>query len=145
MEKKQRPKASIFTGSVPNLTKVRRTKQNMPRVSRLYMHKRQSRHFQFIRHHSILFCCVSLQILVVLSLHRAFFLSPWKPSLQPLPGIPEPTLTIQNVKNEEKAEEGESSAVTGRVLSHGAIMQSLREAAARNEWDRYKLIIETLR
>lgn len=40
--------------------------------------------------------------------------------LQPVSGIPEPTRTKENIKNEEKAEEGETSAVAGRVLSHGA-------------------------
>lgn len=117
----------------------------MPCVSRLYTLKRQSRHFQFIRYHSILLSCVFLQLLLVMSLHKAFFLPPWKPSLQPLPGIPEPTLTIENVKNEDKSEEGETSVVTGRVLSHGAdIAQSLRETAEQNGWDCSKLIIETM-
>lgn len=34
-----------------------------------------------------------------------------------LPGIPESILAIENVKNEEKAEEGTMSAAAGRVLS----------------------------
>lgn len=38
----------------------------------------------------------------------------------PLPGIPKSILAIENVKNEERAEEGATSAAAGRVLSRCA-------------------------
>lgn len=53
-----------------------------------------------------------------------------------LPGIPESILAIENVKNEEKAEEGTTSTVAGRVLSHCPdIAQSPGVVVAQNGWD----------
>lgn len=93
-----------------------------------------------MQHYSILLSCIFPRILVVPRLHKSCVFH-----LQPVSGIPEPTLTNENMKNEDKAEEGETSAVTGRVLSHGAnIAESLRGAATRNAWDRSRLIIKTL-
>lgn len=114
----------------------------MPRVSRLCTYGRQSRHFSI---HAASFNLSLLRLSTESgSLHKVFSLPPWKPSLQPVPGIPEPTLAIENVKNEKKAEEGETSAVTGRVLSLGAdIAQSLKEAAARNGCGHSELVIKT--
>lgn len=102
----------------------------MPRASRLYTYKDNPAIFNS---YDITQPCFLVSF-YRFGLHKAFSLTPQKPSLQPLPGIPEPSLTFENVKNEEKAEEGEASAVTGRVLSHGAnISQSPREAARRKD------------
>lgn len=122
------------------MNKAHGTKPNAPRVSRLCMCIRQSHNF-FIRatllnltflHLSTDSCRATFtQSLVssTSSVRQAFLSQPAK----------------ENIKTEDKAEEGETSAVTGRVLSHGAnIAQSLRGAATRNAWDRSRLIIKTL-
>lgn len=90
----------------------------------------------FILYHSFLFFIVSFYtVLVGQNLHKAFLLPPLKPSHLPLPGIPEPTLAIQNVKNEEKAQEGKTTTTAGRVLSHCTdIPQPPRVVVAQNAW-----------
>lgn len=53
-----------------------------------------------------------------------------------LPGIPDSILAIENVKNEEKAEEGTTSTAAGRVLFHCTdIPQSPGVVFAQNKWD----------
>lgn len=87
----------------------------------------------------ILFSFVSLsKLLVARSSHKVFFFHLRQCASPPssLPGIPESILAIENVKNEEKAEEGTMSTAAGRVLSRCTdIPQSPGVAVAQNGWD----------
>lgn len=77
------------------------------------------------------------KLLVGRSSHKAFFL-PHLEAFPPssLPGIPDSILAIENVKNEEKAEEGTTSTAAGRVLSRCTdIPQSPGVVFAQNKWD----------
>ncbi len=123
--------------SEPHL-QICHSKHNIPHVPRPYMYKKylcftllNITHLIFLR------VCVLLRTLGGNELTQSLFSSTSDASPpSSLPGIPESILAIENVKNEEKAEEGTTSAAAGRVLSHCTdIPQSPEVVVAQNRRD----------
>lgn len=104
-------KASISMQHWSKLKQICHSKQNILNIPCPYLYQKKKL-LLFHPASVILFLlvCVSLSTLGGTRLTQSLFFFP--PSS--LPGIPESILTIQNVKNEEKAEEGTAA---GRVLS----------------------------
>lgn len=101
-----------------------RTQTNMPQQTQhpshsLSSHVQKFLCFSCVVHHSSYFFCPSQNSQWQGTHTKPFFFHLRQCASPPsfLPGIPESILAIENVKNEEKAEEGTMSTAAGRVLS----------------------------